>query len=77
LDGRFKAVDVLPSQAVVLANVVFYRYALEKNNSIPKEQLAIDLNSAQLCYIPFEPENYFFTDSVLKSITFEKSLAGR
>lgn len=75
LDERFRAVDVLPSAAVALANVVFYRYVLEKTSKIPKEHLAIDLNSARLCYIPFELENYFFVDSTLKSITFEKSLA--
>jgi len=76
-DNRFKAVDVLPSEGIALANVVFYRFSLAKANKIPKEQLSIDLNNVKLCYIPFELENYFFVDSVIKSITFEKNLAGR
>ena len=32
--------------------------------------------SAELIYAPFHPESYFYVDSALQSITFEKSLVG-
>ena len=72
-DERFANVDILPTQGIALANVVNYRFSLEKSGRLPSNQIALDTTQLTLCYIPFKPENYFFVDSVLNSVTFEKS----
>jgi hypothetical protein len=76
LDERFLPVDILPTQAITLANVIYYRYSLEKTSQLPKLELQMSIDGLSLNYIPFKPENYFFVDSILKSVTFEKKLVG-
>lgn len=74
LDDRFVPVDILPSEAMALANVVFYRHTLEKTNQLLQKELILLTDKLTLNYIPFKAEHYFFVDSVLNSVTFEKKL---
>jgi hypothetical protein len=74
LDNRFVPVDILPSEAITLANVIYYRYSMEKTGQLPKREMILEFEKLSLNYLPFRAENYFFVDSVLKSVTFEKKL---
>jgi len=74
LDNRFAPVDILPTEAMTLANVTAFRYALEKTNKLPKQELNLISDQVTLNYIPFRPEHYFFVDTILNSVTFEKKL---
>ncbi len=74
LDERFAPVDIFPTTGMALAKVVFYRYELEKTNRLHELDLEVSPQDLSLCFIPFKPENYFFVDSVLNSISFEKKL---
>ncbi len=74
LDNSFRGVDISPSEAFVLANAVYYRHWLEKFRKLPTEEISMNLREIRLCYLPFKAENYFYVDSILKSITFEKSI---
>jgi len=75
LDDRYAPVDIFPSMGIALANVVHSRYALEKANRLPAQELQLCTEDVALCFIPFKLEDYFYVDSVLKSVTFEKSIA--
>lgn len=74
-DERFAPVDILPSLAMSLADIAFARFALEKTNRLPAQSFSFLGNEIALCYIPFKLENYFYVDSALNSVTFEKKLA--
>ncbi len=75
LDERFAPVDVWPSLGIILASVANSRYALEKTKRLPAQELPLSREDVVLCFIPFKLENYFYVDSVLNSVTFEKTLA--
>ncbi len=58
----------------MLANVVYYRQWLDKFGKLPSEEISLDLSRIRLCFLPFKVQNYFYVDSVLEGITFEKSI---
>ncbi len=74
LNELFASVDIFPSAGTALANVVFYRHELEKKKRLPAQELKLSSNDLALCFIPFRSENYFFVDSALNGISFEKKL---
>ncbi len=74
LNEQFTAVEITASVGKALANVVFYRYELEKTKRLPGHDLKLSTQELSLCFIPFKPESYFFVDSALNSISFEKKL---
>lgn len=74
-DDRFVAATIGPSEAVVLAEIVIRREEMLSTRVVNNRPLSLRPGQLQLVYAPFHPENYFFVDSTLNSVTFEKSLA--
>jgi len=73
-DDRMHAVDVGPSEALVLAEVVCARERMALSSSMELPGLSGSIKRLSLLYAPFHPEHYFYVDSILGAVTFEKSL---
>jgi len=74
-DERFVAATVGPSEALILAEIVIRREEMLRTRVVKNRPLSLRSGQLQLVYAPFHPENYFYVDSTLNSVTFEKSLA--
>ena len=72
-DSRFGSVSVGPGEASSLAEIIIYRERLSRSASAAPSPFSPQ--EIFLFYAPFHLENYFFVDSVLNAVTFEKSLA--
>jgi len=72
---KFVAATVGPKEALILAEVVIRREEMLRSKIAESQPLQIQPGMLQLIYAPFHPENYFYVDSALNSVTFEKSLA--
>ncbi|MDH4155726.1 MAG: hypothetical protein OEW00_00420 [candidate division Zixibacteria bacterium] len=76
-DRNFTPVSVSMSEAFALAEIVIYRRQVamvaEGISGMPARESVIPVQ-ADLFYAPFHPESYFFVDSVLGNITFEKNV---
>ena len=77
LDKRFAPVTVSVNEAVTLADVIIHREEMTVDK--PTEDVTADFapQSIELFYAPFHAEHYFYVDSVLGAVTFEKGLAER
>lgn len=69
----FKEVNLKPTEALTFADIFVYKDKYIKGQSSPG-QVQFQPLSVSLLYLPFEAENYFYVDSVLNAVTFEKSL---
>ena len=74
VDSRFVPVDVGPNGALTTAHVVVYREMLSRDQNSSPEDVAFSPGEASLVYASFHPESYFYVDSILGAVTFEKSL---
>jgi hypothetical protein len=74
VDGRFMPVDVGPNQALTIARLVIYRALLSRNQSNDPEDVRFQPAEVSLIFASFHPESYFYVDSVLGAVTFEKNL---
>lgn len=74
LDARFLPVTVGPSEAEILSRAIVYREKVAKNPRCSLEEIDIQVEEARLFYAPFHSEHYFYVDSVVGAVTFEKSL---
>ena len=76
-DRNFAPVSVSMSEAFALAEIVIYRRQVamvaEGISKMPARE-SISPVEADLFYAPFHPESYFFVDSVMGNITFEKNV---
>ena len=52
-----------------------WREEMLRSENVESQPLQLQPGRLQLVYAPFHPENYFYVDSALNSVTFEKSLA--
>jgi ribosomal protein L37AE/L43A len=75
IDLRYLAVTLSPSEALTMAEVIVYREEISRDRNREVEKRPFWPQEISLFYAPFHPENYFYVDSVLGAITFEKSLA--
>jgi len=75
LDKRFSPVTVSVQEAVTLADVIIHREEMTRDK--PTEDVSADFapQRIELFYAPFHPEHYFYVDSALGAVTFEKGLA--
>ncbi|MFC1475107.1 hypothetical protein ACFLQG_00530 [Candidatus Zixiibacteriota bacterium] len=71
-DNKYHQVNLPLSEAIIQAEVFIYRDKFAKEVSINHETPPFIPIEAGLFYLPFHPENYFFIDSVINVITFEK-----
>jgi len=74
VDGRFMPVDVGPNQALTIARLVIYRALLSRNQSNDPEDVHFQPEEVNLIFASFHPQSYFYVDSVLGAVTFEKNL---
>ncbi len=63
------------TEAEALAHVVLIRDLVGRSEELPHDLATLPFQEVSLFYAPFHPESYFFVDSCLGAITFEKSLA--
>ncbi|MDF1544403.1 MAG: hypothetical protein P1R58_04800 [bacterium] len=77
LEGNPKGygqIEVSPAEGVRYMNLLAFREQLVKSGGSKVVNEEFTPVSAGIIYAPFSLENYFYVDSVLKSITFEKQL---
>lgn len=73
LDNRFKSIQIGPSEAITLAQVVYARERMGISTSLPLEDITPLVKELKLFYVPFHSKQYFMLDSISNSITFVKS----
>lgn len=74
-EDNYAAVTVGPSEALAMAEIIIYRERLSKSNSAVFERNEFCPSEISLFFAPFHPENYFYVDSVMNAVTFEKRVA--
>ncbi|MFQ5499677.1 MAG: hypothetical protein ACE5FH_08385 [Candidatus Zixiibacteriota bacterium] len=74
IDQRYHSVDRSVSEAIGLANVIIYRESVDERVAKSVGDLVFQPDAATLFYAPFTRQSYFYVDSSLEAITFEKSL---
>jgi DNA-directed RNA polymerase subunit RPC12/RpoP len=71
--SQIAPVNVDASEARVLADVVSFRHALERNENAKFVESGPP-QATSLVFVPFHPDEYFWVDSVLGAVTFERAL---
>jgi hypothetical protein len=73
-DGRFESVSLSLTEALTMAEVIIYRARTNKmRGEILTEEKFLPQEIA-LIYAPFQAQSYFYVDTVLGAVTFEKNL---
>ncbi len=73
-DPRFRPVDISLAEAQLMAQVMIYRAELTRGVTGSVKPEDFQPLTCELFFAPFHPESYFFVDSVLQSVTFEKNV---
>ncbi len=71
---HFYPVSVGPKEAEALSRALIYREEIAKTHSAAPKELNVAVEEARLFFAPFHPERYFYVDSIVGAITFERSL---
>jgi len=74
LDKRYNRVTMPLSEALTMAEVLIFRELVGRGNYVPADQIKFEPTEVSLYYVPFHPESYFFVDSIINAITFERGL---
>jgi len=72
-DPRFQPVSVSLAEALLTGQVLIYRAELQRALAVTAQLEEFHPVRADLLFAPFHPESYFYVDSVLNSVTFEKN----
>jgi DNA-directed RNA polymerase subunit RPC12/RpoP len=75
-DHRCQPVTLSLAEAKMFAGIITYRAELDRMVGALAQKCDLEVTSADLLYAPFHPESYFYVDSVMGAVTFEKSLIG-
>ncbi|MCP4567040.1 MAG: hypothetical protein GY841_05605 [FCB group bacterium] len=73
-DQKFMPAAIGLSEAIAMAEIILHTAVLGKGRSLPDASMEFIPDRVGLVYAPFHPQNYFFVDSVLGTVTFEKCL---
>ena len=73
-DARYKPVAVCSDEARMLADVFIHREKYQPGGA-PAELITFRPTDTALFYAPFHPESYFYVDSILNAVTFERKLS--
>jgi len=73
IDDRFEPVSLGLNEALVMAEVIVCRAKTGKTDGEIVESMGFSPAEIALIFTPFHPESYFFVDSVLGAVTFEKN----
>jgi len=74
--GAFADVSLGPEDALTMAEVIIYREYVSRVDDPRNLETTISPEEVSLVYAPFRKEHYFYVDSTLGAITFEKNLTG-
>jgi len=74
-DGRFRPVNQSLSDALTLAEVIIYREKIGRDTKHIKHTTDFQPIDVSLFYAPFHKQSYFYVDSILGAVTFEKNMA--
>lgn len=74
-DDHFQPVSVGLDEALTFAEVAINREQTMRKKDISPDLAGFSPESAELFFIPFHQESYFYVDSVLEAVTFEKNMA--
>ncbi|MEA3297291.1 MAG: hypothetical protein U9R56_05450, partial [candidate division Zixibacteria bacterium] len=75
-DSRNIPVTVGLDDAATIADVIIYRAELNRKHDFDGSSPNFVPKEVTLVFAPFHPESYFYVDSVLNSVTFEKNYSG-
>ena len=73
-DRRCHPVTLSLAEARMFAGIITYRAELDRMVGTLAQKCDVEVTGADLLYAPFHPESYFYVDSVMGAVTFEKSL---
>jgi len=73
---QFESVGLSMTEALTLAEIIIYRAMVARNDSVTPDNTEFNPLDVSLIYIPFQPQSYYYVDTVLGAITFEKALLG-
>ncbi len=74
MDSTYKPVNLPLNEALALTEIFITKDRYKKNINQKKAPLNLKFDEITLLYAPFHLESYFYVDSVLQAVTFEKSL---
>ncbi|RKX28401.1 MAG: hypothetical protein DRP47_04455 [Candidatus Zixiibacteriota bacterium] len=77
IDRNFRSIDISPSEALVMAQVLCVRERLSISANIDMPDISSTLAEMSLFFVPFHPEHYFMLDSILGAVTFSKRVLAR
>ncbi len=71
---KFQPVSLSMTEALTMAEIIIFRAQIAKNDLVTPNDIAFNPLDVSLVYIPFQPQSYYFVDSILGAVTFEKAL---
>ena len=75
-DSRQIPVNIGLENVATMAEVIIYRAEINRNHNFDGIFPNFTPEEAALVFVPFHPESYFYVDSILNSVTFEKNYSG-
>lgn len=72
--SRLAPCGVTPGEAVAIDQIITFREQIEANPRALFQPAANANRPTELLFIPFRPRDYFWVDSVIDSISFERAL---
>jgi len=73
---QFESVGISMTEALTLAEIIIYRAMVGRDDSVTPENTEFNPLDVSLFYVPFQPQSYYYVDTVLGAVTFEKALLG-
>ncbi len=74
MDDRYLPVQIGPDEARAMAEVIICRELIDHGLALPEKDLEIVPTEIGLVYVPFHSESYFYVDSTLNAVSFERAL---
>ncbi len=74
LDERFLPTTVGMHEAITIAAIIITREQSRRSRNVSDDDIYFEPGKVELFYAPFRSEHYFFVDSVLGAVTFEKNM---
>ncbi len=71
---QLRPASLHPEEARLLADVIVRRAELDHQSSQDADDIDFHQVTCRLIYLPFRAETYFYVDSLMHSVTFEKKL---
>lgn len=72
--AKLQSASLSIAEAVLLAEVMIYRAATDRAGDLAGTKPSLSPSEVALVYLPFHAESYFYVDSTLQAVTFEKRL---